>query len=217
MSGAFLITLDTTAPHLTWGAVTGADPGSTLRVAYSLDEPSVESAQLQLSDRTLAMTVGSLTLDVAIPDDAAGNGQVIAHVVDDVGNRATYTLAVSLGGVAPPVQTGFQPSTGGGMPRGPMAPVVVRLAGGGGRALAAPTRIEAGVADTSTAFTRSSYTLPSRELYRRDGGARLRTGPLRVEATVASTSTTRLGGPVDRITRRDGPDYEDELLLLDLL
>ena len=64
---------------------------------------------------------------------------------------------------------------------------------------------------------RSSYTLPSRQVYGRDGMARVRTGPLRVEATVASNATARVVGPPDRITRRDGPDYEDELILLGLL
>lgn len=215
-SSAFQLRLDTTAPRLTWGAVTGADPGDTLRVAYALDEPQVESAELQLADRTLAMSVGVLTLDVAVPDDTGGDGQVVAHVVDNAGNRASYTLAISLGGVAPPPPV--PPPSTGGMPRGPVSqPVTVVLATGGGRALSGELRVEALVRHTSALVTRSTYTTPSDHTVRLDGAIGTRSGPWRFEATVSSNSTLRTGGPPDRISRRDGPDFEDELILLGIL
>lgn len=217
MTSTFQLALDTHAPRLTWGAVTGADPGATLQIAYSLDEPRIVSAELQLADRTLPMAVGALVLSVDIPDDAPGGAATVSALArDDVGNEATYTLAVDLGGVIPPVQTGFKPVTGGGMPRGPLGPVALVLPSGGGRARS-EDRIEVSVSDESPLAVRARYLTPSRSVATDHSTLHTRS---RVALDVALSPTLQrlaVRGGEDKILRRDGPGFEAELIALDLL
>lgn len=102
-NGAEVLRLDTTAPVVTWGGAGGTSAGQNLIVGYSLNEPSAVAARLVLADRTLPATVFGDRVEVLLPPDApAGLATVELDVLDDVGNAATRTHVVLLGGVAPP-------------------------------------------------------------------------------------------------------------------
>jgi hypothetical protein len=95
------LTLDTTAPAVTWGAVTDPNAGEIMSVEYLVDEPGIVSAEIELQDgRIIPMDVGPSLLTVELPNDTPqGNGIVRAHVQDDVLNAATRTLTVALTGI----------------------------------------------------------------------------------------------------------------------
>lgn len=217
MTAALHLTLDTHAPVVTWGAVSGADPGATLQVAYSTTEPGIVSAELQLADRTLPMQVGALSLSVAIPVDAPGGTATVSALArDDVGNAQTCTLEIELGGVIPPVQTGFRPATGGGMPRGPLGPVELVLPSGGGRARS-ESRIEVTVSDTSPLAVRARYLTPSRSVAIDHSTLHTRSRAALDVALSPTMQRLAVRGGEDKILRRDGPDFEAELVALDIL
>lgn len=120
MSASVLLTLDTQAPVVTWGAISGTHGDETLHVAYTLDEPALDAAALHLSDsRVLAMDLHDGYLTVELPFDTPDGPAIIrAHVIDDVGNEAEWTLTISLGAaVGPPVSA--PAPTVGGMPQAP--------------------------------------------------------------------------------------------------
>lgn len=217
MTSSFQLALDTTAPEITWGAVDGATITETLTVQYILDEPGVQSAELELADsRRIAMTVAPGQLSVVVPGDAPeGWGTVIAVLRDDVWNTATAELPVYISGVLAPPAEAPPPSA---PPQGPSFH---------------PVRVETppSVAMTSDSFTatavisttsrvrvRSRYVAPSRKVAFR----------IRERLAVASTytllaRTESSGGVVtgtaeDVVIRRgEGPNAMDELLALDLL
>lgn len=91
----FTLTLDTTGPHVTWGAQTGGTAGDLLELAYNSTEP-LAIAQLVLPDaRRLPLTVELDTLTLELPDNTpAGVGDVLAY--DDVGNVSLDTFEVAL-------------------------------------------------------------------------------------------------------------------------
>jgi hypothetical protein len=68
-----LLDLDTTAPVVTWGPVTGAVASEELTAPYTLDEPSLISATVTLADaRVLPMVVAADRLTVLPPRRHAG-------------------------------------------------------------------------------------------------------------------------------------------------
>lgn len=101
MPSYLLLELDTHAPVVTWGAVGGATAGELLQVGYTLNEPALVSATIQLADgRSLALTDTGLTLEALLPPDTPnGNATIRAVVRDEVLNQATRALVVHLTGV----------------------------------------------------------------------------------------------------------------------
>lgn len=113
----FLLTVDTTAPVVTWGEATGAVAGAGFSIPYTLDEPTAQiaSATLTLADaRELALTDNGSSLAVALPPDTPeGNATVTANVTDDVGNTAQRTHVVYLtGAVVVPEEPTVTPASG---------------------------------------------------------------------------------------------------------
>lgn len=132
MPSHFTLTLDTRAPVVTWGAVDGSTAGELLRVGYTLDEPALISATVQLADgRTLPLDDTGLTLEALLPPDTPdGNATIRALVRDDLLNEVTRTLTIHLTGTivvtpdAPAPSPGFPARTPRPRRRRP-APVVV--------------------------------------------------------------------------------------------
>lgn len=99
MTASVALVLDTTAPTVAWGGITGATAGELLRVGFTLDEPGVTSATLTLADaRVLALAVGPPLELLLPPDTPAGLATLRAYVEDDVGNTGTYTRTILLQG-----------------------------------------------------------------------------------------------------------------------
>lgn len=211
MSSWTLITLDTTAPIVNWGSVTGAAGGETLVVHYTLGGPEpIDSASLRLSNgNILPMAVFSDRLEVALPPDVI-DGPATVRAYDDVLNEAT--TAVTISGVIPPV---FQPSTGGGLPSGPFEPDRLR-----DRSIATGhstdrTRVRA-LPPPTTAHARSAYTAPTRLGFAwHDSTTARSTDRTHVRIHAATGATT--GRYTDTLVRRDGPNAEDEMIALGLL
>lgn len=219
MSAWLELVLDTHAPRLTWGAVGGTVAGELLQVAYTVDEPGVSSATLQLADgRRLNMTVQPDRLELYLPPDLPnGPATLVAQLVDDVGNATTAQLVVELTG-----GTGYVPSGVLGRGAAPMPTSGPRPRRPGGKKVTARTAARA----ASTAHVATRHGVRTR--------AALRTGA-RTAANLATTATpssalsayrvrsasqgarasasVRSGGVA--VTRRDGPELE--ALLLDLL
>lgn len=104
MSSAVVLELDTTAPVVTWGGVSGAAAGQALVVEFTVDEPDLISAELVLSDgRTRVMTLIGGELSVLLPADTPGTTHHIEALVrDEVGNEAVRSLAVVIDGIPVP-------------------------------------------------------------------------------------------------------------------
>lgn len=120
LSSSFILRLDTAAPQITWGAATGTTAGELFRIAYTVDEPGVVSAGLELADgRVVTLTVHADRLEALLPADTPqGNATVRALVRDDVLNEATRTTVVSLtGGIVEPEPTPTPVPHVGGMPQ----------------------------------------------------------------------------------------------------
>lgn len=108
MSASLVLTLDTTAPEVTWGGASGASAGETLAVLYTATEP-LAAAKLKLADgRVLDLEVQDLAVVVPLPAGTPA-GPAAITVFDDVGNSRLYESVVVLEGVELP-----PPSTGGG-------------------------------------------------------------------------------------------------------
>lgn len=116
MTGAFVLTLDTTAPRVTFGAVGGATAGELLEVLYTINEPELVDAEIKLADnRVLPMEVLSDRLLVLLPPDTPdGNARITVHTLDDLLNAGTQTQRVHLSGtiVIPPDEPVFGDGTG---------------------------------------------------------------------------------------------------------
>lgn len=216
MTSSFVLTLDTHAPRITWGAITGADAGETLAVAYTLDEQGVESATIELPSGggTFPMRVDADALRFDIPGAAVmGDATIVVQLGDDVGNVATAELVVALGGVIPPVQT--PPPSTGGMPRGAdIPPTLIRSVSRVGAS--AGDRVVVQQRSRSSAEARSHYVLPTRRVVSHRADIAVRSTD-RTTARSAGQSGTSVSHPPDIIRRAEGPNAEDELLLLDLL
>lgn len=96
MSASFVLELDTQAPVVTFGTPVVRDQES-LTVSYSINEPSVESAVVTLPDST--ELVGVVQADKVVFDLSAlswSRGTVKLTTLDEVGNRADWSLIVSV-------------------------------------------------------------------------------------------------------------------------
>lgn len=225
MTGAFVLTLDTTAPVVTWGAVDGTTAGELLTVLYTIDEPGITSARLELRDgRRLDMDVAADRLTVLLPADLPdGPATLRAFVADEVLNTAQRTVLLHLTGtiVTPAPEPGGAPA---GLPEYVRQPTIRR-------------RKRVHIEQRTRAY--------SRQALRSNGGAHVTTRhsirrrqveppappptpvPLvaitrsRVQVRTAVTSSVRLrdhtGTPLrsgGRIVKRTDPDV---LALLDLI
>jgi hypothetical protein len=223
LAASFVFELDTRAPGVQWGPVHDAIAGELLRVEYLLDEPGLQSAEVELRDgRRLAMEVQATQLVVPLPEDAP-EGQALVRAItrDDVWNQATYTLAVPLVGASYEEPAAPVPATGG-MPV--VQPVIITTESRCGTRSAYSATA---VATTRTLVrTRSTYSKPGfREKLAIHARARLRTPP--DELSVAVVTSTRvqaaggvakLGNTATRVTKRpEGPDAEAELIALGIL
>jgi hypothetical protein len=216
MSASLLLTLDTSAPVVTWGAVGGTTAGELLEVAYQLDEPGLVDATLTLADgRILSMEDSGGRLTVLLPPDTPNGEAIVAAVVrDDVLNEATRTLAVQLAGtqmVPQPVGNRGAP------PRGVARPERRRL-------MAAPSRVRAEGATTVRRSRRASAPdAPVRVRSATSTRVRMGTPAAEVRAESAwmtaahpraTASVARLAGGGWATSKRDSPDV---LALLDLI
>lgn len=209
MSAFTVIRLDTTPPVITWGPVTDAVASETMTVLYLLDEPQITAASFRLVDgRVIPGTVAADRITVDIPGDAPeGTGVLTAQLVDDVGNATVATLNIHVTGEIAP-----------GPPPIPTLP---------GPPMEEPWRTR------SRCVTRSRYRLlatrrlPSRATIRSRTRVEVAVPP-RSSATVAVSRgavRTHVGSkstviPRERWTltkRPEGPDAEDELILLGIL
>lgn len=213
MSAYFTVALDTHAPRITWGDITGADAGETLVVAYTADEPGVASAELELpGGGRIPMRVAANQLAVDIPAASLqGTGVLRAYVEDDVGNTGTVTLDIALDGAIPPAVV----ATGQGFPRqGSPVPRVVRSVGRAGAG--SRDSVRALLASASRARATATYLTPTtRRVVFRDAATAQSTGHLTGKLTSAVQAAT--GSSPDVIRHREGPNAEDELIVLGLL
>lgn len=223
MPSWFNLRLDTHAPVITWGPVDGTDQGAELVQLYSIDEPAVVSAELELADgRVLPMSVQSNALLVQLPEDTPeGPATIRAFVSDDVANTATRTTVVQLTGVPfepPPQPTGppALPSLGPDRP----APVLKRSPPSVMR-LTAVHRLRARAIDTGDdilmGWTRwmAPNTYPAMPwMFWSDATVSSRsrtTARVVMRDSAAASSTTRV------YKRPEGPGHEDELFELGIL
>lgn len=100
MSEFFDLTLDTEAPVVSFGAVSGPVAGSMLAVAYTVDEVATLVATLTLADnRQLVMGDTGTQFRYVLPLDApTGNVTVEVEAEDDLGNFATYSTTFPITG-----------------------------------------------------------------------------------------------------------------------
>lgn len=216
MSAVVQITLDTHAPRLGWGATSGTTAGELLRVAYTLDEPAVESAVLGLPDgRVLEVGVREDRLEILLPPDTpSGTATLTAVAIDDVDNLATYTLRLAVvGGVGP------APSPVGA--RAPHASWSPAPRVGPERQLLRPDPSVATARSLSTVTTRGTVTTVARASSRDRVIAPQRTWA----STARASSTHRVHGAYGQVSvvtgvsgdasvvRRDGQQLEEALLL----
>lgn len=219
MAATFLLTLDTRAPQLQWGPVSDPNAGETLAVAYLADEPGVDRAAITLRDgRVLPMQVWPDQLRVDLPDDTTeGAATIRATTRDEVWNEATFELVVALTGVPYEPPAPYVPPTSG-MPV--VAPDVITTPPSACR-----TRSRYGttavVTSRSRVRVRARYNAPGfRSAISIRRRIHVQEGPSLLTATVSGTTPVRLADTdaITRVTKRpEGPNAEDELILLDLL
>lgn len=220
MSTHFDLTLDTIAPSVTLGTVTGANAGSLLDAEYTTDE-AIARATLTLGDnRVLDVTVTGSDLTVLLPDDTP-NGVVTFRFYDDVENSSVATLEV-VGVIVVPepvVVPAGRPS---------QAPTPRRIVSRARARASARYTIGVRTRTRTVASTSSSYTIrraepaeappaappPRRELVSRTSLATNSTW--RIEASSRWTTRATVSSSY-RIIRRTGPSEEEALLVLDLL
>lgn len=101
MAAAVTLTLDTTPPHVAFGAPERVGPARLIAVPYVIDEPEVVEAQVLAEPAT----VEDVRLLGAVPLDQGGTVHVLALVRDDVWNEALVSAALSIA----PFFGGFSP------------------------------------------------------------------------------------------------------------
>lgn len=219
MASTFLLTLDTRAPQLQWGPVSDPNAGETLAVAYLVDEPGVDRASITLRDgRVLPMQVWPGQLTVDLPDNTTeGAATIRATTRDEVWNEAAFELVVALTGVPYEEPPPYVPPSGG-MPV--VAPEVISTPPS---ACQTRSRYEttAVVTSRSRAWVRSRYNAPGfRSAISIRRRIHVQEGPSLLTATVSGTTPLRASDATAIATvrkRPEGPNAEDELILLDLL
>lgn len=222
MTGSFTLTLDTTAPQITWGGVLDPIASEDMTVFYTVDEPGVLDATLRLIDgRNVAMTVYADRLVVRVPDDAQEQDATVRVTLrDDVLNTRTTDLVVRVVGTV-----GAEPPPSYVPPAGPPSPprrvrrIVPAFQRRNVRGSSRYGRTTVSVAATLTrGYVSSEYVLPTRTTVNmlhdwlsstttyRSAGRGVST---RIEGKLQATFTVH--------KRPEGPGFEDELILLDLL
>lgn len=214
---SFQLTLDTTAPVITWGAISGATPGQTLSVAYTINEPGVVSAEfIDAENQSHPVTVFADHFECELPDDIAhGQGRLRVLVRDDVDNEAYREQNVRVRTVAP--ASSEVPRTTPDRLYGPHRRAVpARKVFLSRTHTGSDARISAREINRSEATTASSISLRGRST--RASEARTSVSTFRVTGSgtqVRSFSTTSSTRSDIRLRRHDAPD--EEALLLDLL
>lgn len=224
MSASFILRLDTRAPVVTWGVYAGNIAGELLQVAYTIDEPAIESAEIELGDgRIVALDIYPDRVETLLPPDTpASPGTIRAFVSDDVGNAATRELVIPLDGTIvvpepPPPYTG-----GVGAPPTRIERQAIR-----DRSTAVVTtrsRVRAMSHDSDTGTTRTRSTVRRRQLpvpprierphvFFRDRSTAVGVTSARVTVRATGHSAGEMTG---KSTIRRGDSPELELLILDL-
>lgn len=211
-----VLTLDTTAPEVTFGAVGGAEAGSLLQVAYELDTPSITAATITLPNDAQVYPVVVLAdrLEFQLPVGTEDGLAVLrVYTLDDVGNEAVWTLPVQVGEAT--AQPEPVPSRGG-LPQAAQRepPRIIELR--------TRVRIRSWSSVRGAAIARSTAALSSRTL---TGTAVRATVPLPVKVSYSSRAITAggagtgaMGAATAVIERRnEGPGYEEELIVSGLL
>jgi hypothetical protein len=204
------ITLDTTAPTVTWGAQTGTTAGELLQLSYISDEP-IAAAQLQLAGgRVLQLQVDPSILSVGLPFDVT-DGPASVRVVDDVGNARTYPAIVVIHGTIVVVPEPTALPRAGAPPR--------RVDRPRSRVIRRHVALEASTTSRVRARARRHITWPaSTSSASRAHRARDVAVSHSLIPRLQSRQTTRAAPTPARlelaVRRRDGPDLEDLLLLL---
>lgn len=221
MSGHFVLTLDTTAPTVTFGAAGGTTAGELLELLYTVDEPGVESASIKLADnRVLALDVLSDRFQVLLPADTPdGLGRVTVKTVDAYLNRRTQTQNVQLHGVIvvppdePPVTDPFVPAP----PSQPARrrPTIERRRDHAVVRITTRSRIRAELHDEATIIARSDETIDRST----DHSTAEVTSATRSRTRVRrrDTSTARVTETTAIAKRFRGQGEEDDLIFLGLL
>lgn len=209
----FILTLDTTAPVITWGPVDGAVLGEQFSILYLINEPGVVSAELQLQDgRVLEMEVWPDRLVVQLPDDAPDALATVAVLVrDEVGNEAVRTTQVPISG-APVVVPGPVGIPAGGLP----GEEPKRFRRTVAHLRSTYRVIHGGASARSSLRTTARYTVHRSNAIRSDSRliarSRSRAGVL---VTSTSRVTERQRWTVEK--RSEGPRAEEDLLILGIL
>lgn len=219
MSASFNLTLDTHAPLVTWGAVSGTTAGELLQVGYQLDEPELVSAELVLRDgRHLTMTDTGLTLEVALPPDTPnGNATIVAHVRDEVLNEADRQVVVALVGTVVIPEPESEPQT----PGWPVRPRRPQPTPAQTKTVRSRTRLRPSAATRIGTYSPQPTTAIASSSTRTGAAAASRAG-WHLEARARTTSSAKVSRDSTlelssraTVGRRDGPSIE--ALLLDLL
>lgn len=215
MTGSFQVTLDTTPPAITWGAVADPVASEEMTVYYTLTEPSVFEATITLLDgRTLPMQIYGDRLTVVLPDDAP-EGDATVHVVlrDSVWNTATSDLPVRVTGVVSPVG----PPAPVGLPSPPTRAPTRSIDWGDSTAMASSDYSETAVWTSVTRLRVSSrYVTPTRASWTIRDRLTLSSSDS-VTARVSTVETGKLSEDTTIRKRPLGPNAEAELIALGLL
>lgn len=212
-NAGFLLTLDTTAPTVTWGTPHNTTAGELMGINYVASEPLATAVLILADSRELSMTIGSGALSVLLPPDAP-NGLASIRVGDDVGNERLYPGLVPVTGTVV-VVTPEPVTTTGGLPTPTRARRRLSTKYVSSKPVAIPLRIttavgaEVGVSSSAASSTSASTSGAFHEVV----------VPLRLSssASVASSLTTRSTAASGRsdgtLSRRDGKLLEELLLL----
>lgn len=216
MTSSFVLTLDTTAPQVTWGAVGGAEAGQLLQVAYTLDEPDAVSAEfVSFAGEHVPLTVLPDRVEGLLPPAITGGlGSVLLTVLDDLGNEAVRELKIQVvspvGGVPARTGPGIVPTAAPG-PRLPQEVIVrSRLPVLSGTVAVAAVAVSSDSRQTSRTSVERSFPTPLVRLTRSQ--LRAPAGAAAVVRIPARSQLRVAGG--GRVLRRDGQDEEALLLAL---
>lgn len=229
MSSTFILTLDTTAPTVAWGATTDPVDAGALFISEFILEEVGEVTEAWITDaggQRADLSIHPDRVETVLPDDFySGRATVSLRVVDDLLNEAVRSRQVGvISPYAPPVETTGPPM----VPRPKPPPTVHRrtiatrsVAGG-----SSSTRVSTQVADSTTASARSTTVITSRPGVRQRYTSRPAPRPHPPSVAVARSNVGNIATTVtgtargvaavtSTVTKHDGPD--DELAFATLL
>lgn len=105
MPATFTLVVDLTAPQVDFGTPSAAEAGSLFSLPYTIDEPEVTRARLlPASGPAVELTIHADHVEAVLPPSIVGGPATVRlDTEDDVGNQATFDLAVTvLAPTAPP-------------------------------------------------------------------------------------------------------------------